>query len=112
MTVHRIIPCICCEHPPSVDDGHEYGMPILIPCNGLNPHTQFWEAKCPNCGRGGLFQYKSAYLALKHWNELQSTLYSYENRKIEYREEWKDTCERLGYDYIDWDEVFSESKEK
>lgn len=31
MTVNKIIPCVCCEHPPSSDDENEYGMPILIP---------------------------------------------------------------------------------
>lgn len=108
MTVKRIIPCVCCEHPPSVDDRSDYGMPVLTPYNGYKDNTQFWVAKCPNCGRGGVIEYGSAYLALKHWNEMQSALYSYENRNIEYREEWKDTCERLGYGYIDWDEVFSD----
>jgi hypothetical protein len=87
-------------------------MPILTPCNGIEPHTQFWEAKCPICGRGGAFQYKSAYLALKHWNELQTTLYSYEHKNIIFTEEWKDTCDRLGYEYIDWGSVLSDGEEK
>lgn len=100
MTVEKIIPCICCEHPPSVDDSHTYGMPFLIPCNSSREtHKQWWEAICPNCKRGGLFQYKSAYLALKAWNEMQQKLYEWENKQILYEEAWKDTCERLGMTY-------------
>jgi len=45
-------------------------MPVLTPSNGLAPHKQFWNVRCPKCGRGGAGEYKSAYLALKHWNEL------------------------------------------
>lgn len=99
MTVDHIIPCICCEHPPSVDDSIEYGMPILIPQNSIVAHKQFWEVKCPNCGRGGMFQFTSPYLALKDWNALQHHLYEYENKPILFEESWKDTCERLGYEY-------------
>lgn len=106
MTVNRIIPCVCCDHPPSVDDCSSYGMPILIPSNALKAHQQFWIAKCPACGRGGVIQYNSAYLALKHWNGMQISLHAYENKEIVYREDWKDTCNRLGYEYIDWGEVF------
>ena len=99
MTVDRIIPCVCCEHPPSVDDGSSYGMPILKPSNGFLDHLQFWIAECPKCGRGGIIQYKSAYLALKAWNETMVRCYGYEKKQIVYEEEWKDTCKRLGYDY-------------
>ena len=99
MTVDRIIPCVCCEHPPSSDDAHDYGMPILIPSNSLHEHMQFWEAKCPNCGRGGMFQYKSAYLALKHWNEIMKDCYAYENKPIVYEEDFRDTCARRGWEY-------------
>lgn len=102
MTVDKIIPCVCCEHPPSVDDGHEYGMPILIASNAFQEHKQWWEAKCPQCGRGGMFQYKSAYLALKAWNEIMQRCYEYEHKEILYEEDWKDTCERLGYEYHEW----------
>ena len=102
MTVSKIIPCVCCEHPPSSDDGHEYGMPILIPSNSLQEHMQFWEAKCPKCGRGGIFQYKSAYLALKHWNELMIRCYMNEGKPIIYEEDFKDTCARHGWEYPAW----------
>lgn len=99
MTVDRIIPCVCCEHPPSVDDASDYGMPILKPSNGFQDHLQFWTAVCPKCGRCGVIQYKSAYLALKAWNECMVRCYDYEKKPIVYTEDWKDTCERLGYDY-------------
>lgn len=39
-----------------------------------NCNTQYYEAFCPKCGRGGMFQFKSSYLALKHWNEMQISL--------------------------------------
>ena len=69
MKVDKIIPCVCCDHEPDCGDSVYYGMPQLKVCGG-KPHTYF-EVYCPNCGRGGLIQYKSAYLALKGWNELQ-----------------------------------------
>lgn len=72
MKVDKIIPCVCCDHDPNCGDSVYYGMPQLKVCGG-KPHTYF-EVYCPNCGRGGLFQFKSAYLALKHWNELQEQL--------------------------------------
>ena len=70
MKVKKIIPCICCDHEPNAGDSVYYGMPQLKVTQG----SEFFEAYCPNCGRGGMFQHKSAYLALKHWNELQSNL--------------------------------------
>lgn len=30
-----------------------------------------YEIFCPVCGRGGSFQYGSAYKAVKHWNDIQ-----------------------------------------
>ena len=102
MTVDKIIPCICCDHPPSVDDRSEYGMPVLKLANSSIPHLQFYTAECPFCGRGGVLQFKSAYLALKNWNEMQQQLYESEHKPIIYQEDWKDTCKRLGYDYEEW----------
>ena len=55
-------------------DSVYYGMPQLKVCGG-KPHTYF-EVYCPNCGRGGLLQFKSAYLALKDWNEMQEELHN------------------------------------
>ena len=73
MKVDRIVPCVCCDHEPDCSDSVYYGMPQLKVCGG-KPHTYF-EVYCPNCGRGGLFQFKSAYLALKAWNDMQERLW-------------------------------------
>ena len=73
MKVDKILPCICCDHQPDdVSDSIYYGMPQLKVCGG-KPHTYF-EAYCPICGRGGMFQYSSAFLALRAWNEMQDKL--------------------------------------
>ena len=69
MKVNKIIPCVCCDHEPNSGDSVYYGMPQLKVCGG-KPETYF-ECYCPNCGRGGLIQHKSEYLALKDWNRLQ-----------------------------------------
>lgn len=74
MLVDEIIPCVCCEHEPNSGDSVYYGMPQLKVCGG-KPIT-FFEVFCPVCGRGGLFQFKSAYLALKDWNDMQARLRS------------------------------------
>lgn len=74
MTVDKIIPCICIGSEPTVSDSVFYGMPILCPYNSNAEHKQYWDIKCPNCGRGGLFEEKSAYLALKKWNKMQESL--------------------------------------
>lgn len=100
MTVDYIIPCVCCTHPPSVDDSVSYGMPILEVQNSLIAHQQFWSFRCPSCGRGGnCLQFKSPYLAMKNWNEMQRSLYETAKKPIIYEESWKDTCARLGYEY-------------
>lgn len=70
MKVSKIIPCICCTHTPNCGDSVYYGMPTLKVTDGMN----YFEAYCANCGRGGLIQYKSAYLAIKGWNEMQQRL--------------------------------------
>lgn len=71
MKVDKIIPCICCDHEPNAGDSVYYGMPQLKVCGG-KPDTYF-SVFCPVCGRGSqLMQYKSAYLALRDWNEMQS----------------------------------------
>lgn len=82
MTVERITPCVCCDHDPTGADSVYYGMPILRVAGNYTPHRQYWEAQCPACGRGGIFQYKSAYLALKHWNELMDRCYRMEGKQI------------------------------
>lgn len=72
MKVMKVIPCICSpdwknEH---IANGY-YGMPQLRVYGGTD---RFFDFYCPKCGRGSLFQYKSAYLALKAWNEMQQSL--------------------------------------
>ena len=77
MKVDKIIPCICCDHQPTEADSVYYGMPILKVTGGTlsNGKTvNFFEAQCPRCGREGLLQHKSAYLALRKWNEMQERL--------------------------------------
>jgi len=81
MTVEKIIPCVCCDHQPTDADSVYYGMPILRVCGHYIAHKQFWEVQCPNCGRGGTIQHNSAYLALKHWNELMERCYRMEGKE-------------------------------
>lgn len=65
-----IIPCVCCDHEPSAGDSVYYGMPQLK----VTQNMEYYEIFCPRCGRGGLLQFKSAYLAVKDWNEMQIML--------------------------------------
>ena len=68
MKVKKILRCVC--SPDSEDDGSiYYGMPQLK----VTYNSEFWEVFCPKCGRGGVFQYKSQYLALKNWNEMMES---------------------------------------
>lgn len=76
MTVETIPRCVCADHDPTAADSCEYGMPILIP-HTLNNGKYLWNIKCPNCGRGGLYEEKSVYYALNKWNELQKVLYQW-----------------------------------
>ena len=74
----EIIPCICSEPIDELANIYD-GMPQLKVTNfnkGCN--TQYYEAFCPKCGRGGILQFRSAYLALKDWNKMQRSI-----RKIE-----------------------------
>lgn len=75
MRVKKIIPCVCIDHKPDVSDSVYYGMPQLKVSGGLENGIQFYSPYCPNCGRGGCSEHKSAYLALKHWNEMQENLW-------------------------------------
>lgn len=68
----KIIPCVCTELKNDGSDSVYSGMPILYVTDYYEScDTQFYAAKCPKCGRGGLIQYKSAYLALRAWNKMQ-----------------------------------------
>lgn len=62
----KIIPCICCENT------NDSGLPQLQ-VTSSDIHT-YYTAYCPNCGRGGIFQFKSERSAIKNWNEMQTDL--------------------------------------
>lgn len=70
MKVGEILPCVCTPEADLIADGYA-GMPILRTYGGSDT---YFDCKCPKCGRGGLWQFKSAYLALKDWNEMQENL--------------------------------------
>ena len=76
MRVKKIIPCVCIDHRPDASDSVYYGMPQLKVSGGFDTSMQFYSPYCPNCGRGGCVEYKSAYLALKSWNKMQESLWS------------------------------------
>ena len=63
----KITPCICAAHEPTAGDSCYYGMPQFYVTADMND----WELQCPVCGRGGRLQFKSPYLAVKDWNEMQ-----------------------------------------
>ena len=60
MRVKKIIPCVCIDHNPDVSDSVYYGMPQLKVSGGFDTSMQFYSPYCPNCGRGGCAEYKSA----------------------------------------------------
>lgn len=68
----EVLKCVCFKETCESGSGGYDGMPHLQTMSDMN----FQEAYCPNCGRGGFFQYKSAYLALKAWNVMQEGLRS------------------------------------
>ncbi len=70
MKVKNILPCICADHEATAADSVFYGMPRLYVSAG-----QRYSAYCPECGRGSNYDdCKSAYLALKKWNKMQTGL--------------------------------------
>lgn len=73
MKVDKILPCICTPEYDDVASLYD-GMPLLK-VSGGKPNTYFTPF-CPKCGRGGLIEYKSAYLALRAWNEMQHELHN------------------------------------
>lgn len=80
MKVDHIETCICIDHEPTAADSVFYGMPQLkVTGSGGN---EWYTPYCPNCGRGGCSEHKSAYLALKHWNNMQIRLKSFEKRGL------------------------------
>lgn len=79
MTNKYIVPCVCIKYKLDSSVSVNYGMPILkITPTWLDNHGEaynYYEAVCPRCGRGGLHQFKSAYLALRWWNNLMEQLW-------------------------------------
>ena len=73
MVVDRVMPCYCSKDTYDSSVSSYDGMPQLK-VTDVYRGKMFFEAYCPKCGRGGLFQFRSAYLALKHWNEMQRKL--------------------------------------
>lgn len=98
MKIEHLHPCICVEHMPDAGDSCYYGMPQLKVtniCNGIMYYTHF----CPNCGRGGLNQFKTPQQAFKDWNEMQERLWALNNgRPDPYVKKEIDTLPRNGYD--------------
>ena len=80
----KITPCICCDHEPDVGDSVYYGMPQLR----VTDDMEYFEYYCPNCGRGGCLQFKSAYLAIKNWNKMQERLRRTKRLKREVRNDY------------------------
>ena len=78
MKIGRIHPCICISHVPTSGDSGTYGMPALKVYQSSG-YPERYIPYCPTCGRGGIIDYSSAYLALKHWNELQEQLWEENN---------------------------------
>ena len=73
MKVKKIIPCICADHEATTADSVFYGMPRLYVYDCSK--GQRYSAYCPECGRGSNYDdCKSAYLALKKWNKMQTNL--------------------------------------
>lgn len=79
MKVDRVLPCVCLDHKLTCADSIYAGMPQLK----VPPDGGWFEAYCPNCGRGGSFQYKSAYLVLKHRNNMQERLWKDKEGRID-----------------------------
>ena len=92
MTVKIIYPCVCIDHKQDGSDVCDYGMPKLYVANSIHPGKQFWIAYCPNCKRGWPgFEQKSAYLALKDWNELQKKCWDTKCKEF-WSGDWKVDC--------------------
>lgn len=69
----EVLKCVCFKETSEPGgEGRYDGMPHLQ----TTPDMNCWEAYCPNCGRGGIIEYKSPYLALKSWNVMQEGLRS------------------------------------
>lgn len=82
MKIDKIIPCTCIKYKPSSCVATYYGMPVLKVCAGEykgKPQNLF-ETVCPRCGNHMIGnQYKSAFLALRAWNEWMGKLWEQKN---------------------------------
>lgn len=74
MKVDRVETCVCCDHEPTLADSTFYGMPQLKISPGYCKGVYKFVTYCPVCGRGGIKEFESAYLALKDWNKIQKEL--------------------------------------
>ena len=75
MKNNHIEKCICsCEQIECL----QQGMPILMPLQSENQ----WIIECHFCGRGGGMEFKSPYLAIKHWNKFQAHLKDIESNGL------------------------------
>lgn len=75
MKNNHIEQCICASEQI---ESLKRGMPILMPLQS----EKEWTIKCPNCGRGGCMEFKSPYLAIKHWNKFQAHLKDIESNGL------------------------------
>ena len=82
MRVAKIWPCICIDHEPDCRDSVTYGMPQIrvSGCRTFESKDGGYRYMpyCPRCGRGGMFDFRTDYAALKYWNELQESLWRFE----------------------------------
>ncbi len=98
MKIDYIHPCICVEHLPDTGDSSYYGMPQLKVTRVYNGKT-WYTPFCPNCGRGGLSQFKTPFQAFRHWNELQDRVWRLNDGNPDpYVRKEVDTLPRNGYD--------------
>lgn len=98
MKMESIHPCICVEHMPETGDSCYYGMPQLK-VTQIHNGTIWYTPFCPNCGRGGLSQFKTPGQAYKYWNELQEKLWRLNNGQPEpYVKKEVNMLPRNGYD--------------
>ena len=75
MKIGKIHPCICIERNREAGDSGFLGMPNLKIYQGSPEYPECYVPYCPSCGRGGIKEYPSAFMALKAWNALQESLW-------------------------------------
>lgn len=94
----RITPCVCIDHVPTTADSVHYGMPELkLSCN-----MKWFTPYCPVCGRGGMMEYKSAYLAIKGWNAMQNGLWEFRKREEAGEDALFEAVEEYKKEELEW----------